>query len=102
MLVKLVLEGCSPEPLSSYLKALGVLRMLTESGADPGCKGYWEREQFVLITKLTEDEITHFFLDTYSPSQFVSPWNGSTGFYPKDAQKDLLASILEATPTRFG
>jgi CRISPR-associated protein Csx17 len=102
MLVKIVLAGCSPEPLSNYLKALGVLRVLTESGTDSGCKGYWEREQFVLITKLTEDEITHFFLDTYSPSPFVSPWNGSTGFYPKDAQKDLLASILEATPTRFG
>lgn len=102
MLYKIVLKGCSPEPLSNYLKALGVLRVLTESGADAGCKGYWEREQFVLITKLTEDQITHFFLETYSPSPFVSPWNGSTGFYPKDAQKDLLASILEAIPARFG
>jgi CRISPR-associated protein Csx17 len=101
-MLKVILEGCCPEPLSSYLKALGILRILTESGADKDCKGYWENEQFVLITQLTEAEIVTFFLHKYAPSPFVSPWNGSTGFYPKDAQKALLQSILDAAPERFG
>ena len=99
---KIVLKGCRPEPLSNYLKALGVLRVLSESRSYAKCKGYWENDNFVLITTLTEAEIREFFLREYAPSPFVSPWNGSTGFYAKDAQKGLLQSILDAPETRFG
>jgi len=101
MLYQIVLSGCQPEPLSSYLKALGVLRVLTESRSDAECKGYWEDERFVLITELKEAKIVEFFLRDYNPSPFLSPWNGSTGFYPKDAQKDLLETILAAPVERF-
>ncbi len=99
---KIVLKGCRPEPLSNYLKALGVLRVLSESRSYAKCKGYWENDNFVLITTLTEAEIKEFFLREYAPSPFVSPWNGSTGFYEKDKQKDLLKAILDAPETRFG
>ena len=54
---KIVLKGCWPEPLSNYLKALGVLRVLSESRSYAKCKGYWENDNFVLITTLTEAEI---------------------------------------------
>lgn len=101
MLYKIVLSGCRPEPLSNYLKALGVLRVLSEARPYAQCQGYWENEQFVLITTLTEKKIREFFLWDYAPSPFVSPWNGSTGFYPKDKQKELLETIINAPEKRF-
>ncbi|MGI0493192.1 type I-U CRISPR-associated protein Csx17 [Alkalinema pantanalense CENA528] len=101
MLYKIVLKGCRPEPLSNYLKALGVLRVLSEARPYAQCKGYWENEQFVLITTLTEQEIREFFLADYAPSPLVSPWNGSTGFYAKDKQKGLLDSIRQGAKKRF-
>ncbi|MBD2180604.1 type I-U CRISPR-associated protein Csx17 [Planktothrix sp. FACHB-1355] len=108
----ITLRGCTPEPLSNYLKALGVLRLLAEphyrdqdkklKAIDPQAKGYWRNDVFVLITHLTSDELEKFFLYHYEPTPLVAPWNGSTGFYPKDtAQKRLLNSIQQAKSERF-
>ncbi len=43
-----VLDGCAPTPLASYLKALGVLRLLSSStnnfsgqAVDPRARGWW-------------------------------------------------------------
>jgi CRISPR-associated protein Csx17 len=87
------LPGCTPEPLSSYLKALGVLRLLVEQGQDPKAKGYWQNDVFFLVTCLSEKELEQFFLHQYQPTPLVAPWNGSTGFYPKDNQKTIQAVI---------
>jgi CRISPR-associated protein Csx17 len=96
------LPGCTPEPLANYLKALGVFRILVESGEDRHCLAYWENEQFVLLTQLREDQIVDFFLHRYQPSPIVSPWNGSTGFYPGNkTQKVLLDAILDGSQERF-
>jgi hypothetical protein len=37
---ELILHGCTPEPLMSYLKALGILRLVAEQ-ADPEARGAW-------------------------------------------------------------
>ena len=88
----LVLAGCNAQPLSSYLKALGVLRLVTEhSAADPKARGSWQGEQFVLTTELSEASLADFFLQYYQPTPLIAPWNGSTGFYPKDNSKTLDA-----------
>ena len=71
---RLTLDGCSPTPLASYLKALGVLRLLS-SGAnnvsgeavDPGVRGWWEGERFHLRTTLGRDGVLGFFLHEYAP-----------------------------------
>lgn len=98
----IALWGCTPEPLSNYLKALGVLRLIVEQKQDPQAKGYWHNDAFVLATRLTQDELEKFFLYHYQPTPLVAPWNGSTGFYPKDvAQKKLLNSIQQAKSERF-
>ncbi|MFE4108403.1 type I-G CRISPR-associated protein Cas8g1/Csx17 [Almyronema epifaneia] len=97
------LKGCTPEPLSNYLKALGILRLVVEQNADPKAKSYWYGNYFCLQTALSKDELTQFFLSQYRPTPLVAPWNGSTGFYPKDkAQKKLLAAFQSAEPQRFG
>jgi CRISPR-associated protein Csx17 len=98
----ITLRGCTPEPLSNYLKALGVLRLIVEQKQDSQAKGYWHNDAFVLVTRLTQNELEAFFLHHYIPTPLVAPWNGSTGFYPKDvAQKKLLNSIQQAKSQRF-
>jgi len=98
----ITLYGCTPEPLSNYLKALGVFRLIVEQKQDSQAKGYWLNDAFVLVTHLTEEELEKFFLEHYKPTPLVAPWNGSTGFYQKDvAQKKLLQSIQQAKSERF-
>ena len=78
------LTGCSPTPLANYLKALGILRLVSEQ-ADPSARGAWRDESFVLASKLSGDELADFFLARYAPSPLVSPWNRASGFYGGDA-----------------
>ena len=77
------LSGCAPEPLMSYLKALGVLRLVSEQ-ADPQALGYWSRDSFVLESRFSRDELVDFFLDKYSPTPILGPWAGASGFFGKD------------------
>ena len=97
----LALRGCAPTPLASYLKALGVLRLVSSAtnhvsgeAADPQARGWWEDECFHLRTTLGRDALLHFFLHDYAPSPIVAPWNGGSGFYAGDNKDgfDPLAS----------
>lgn len=74
------LEGCAPAPLAHYLKALGILRLVSEQ-ADPEARGWWEGERFLLATHLDEDELLRFFLERYEPTPLVAPWNKGSGFF---------------------
>ena len=87
----LALNGCAPTPLASYLKALGVLRLISSSAnhvsgtaADPQARGWWQNECFHLRTTLGRDALVRFFLHDYAPSPIIAPWNGGSGFYPND------------------
>ena len=84
---RLTLDGCAPTLLASYLKALGVLRLLSSGAnsvtgepADADVRGWWEGERFHLRTTLGRDELTAFFLHRYAPSPVIAPWNGRAGF----------------------
>jgi CRISPR-associated protein Csx17 len=80
----LPLEGCTPEPLMGYLKSLGVLRLLSEQLPQADIRGWWEGGTFCLPKEaISEDQITSFFLNDYSPSPLLAPWNGGSGFYIK-------------------
>lgn len=93
------LTGCAPVPLANYLKALGVLRLIVEQGADPGARGWWQNESFRLLTKLTGAEIEAFFLWQYSPTPLLSPWNKGCGFFK--AGDPGLAPLEGSTAPRF-
>lgn len=86
------LNGCTPVPLAHYLKALGVLRLISEQ-KDPDAAGYWDNERFVLRTQLNKDELLGFFLDEYRPTPIVAPWNGGSGFY-KDDKNNRSALLI--------
>ncbi len=94
---ELVLGGCRPEPLIAYLKALGVFRLLAEQ-ADSDARAYWSGEEFRLVTALAEAELVRFFLQEYSPTPLLAPWNGGSGFYPKDASRAIGAILGSGTP----
>ncbi len=77
---EIILEGCAPVPLAHYLKALGILRLVSEQ-VDSEARGYWKNDAFVLRTIMSRDELVDFFLNDYRPTPIVAPWNGGSGFY---------------------
>jgi len=101
----IVLEGCRPTPLASYLKALGVLRLLSEQKPELQCQGYWLNEFFVLSSPAFtghEDHsiISKFFLEQYRPSPLVTPWNGRGGFLEGDEEEGKESSRAGAQMVR--
>lgn len=95
-----VLHGCTPTPLASYLKALAVLRLVAEQAGDPEASGYWRGDVFVLHTRLDKRDLLTFLMERYTPTPLVAPWNGGSGFYPKD-NKDGIEPIASTDSLRF-
>ncbi|MCL5446685.1 MAG: type I-U CRISPR-associated protein Csx17 [Actinobacteria bacterium] len=92
------LRGCQPEPLGSYLKALGTFRTVAEQ-TDPTATGQWGQDGFVLTTRLNSDELARFFIEEYKPTPVVSPWNNSSGFGKEGA--DGLSVIEQSNDQRL-
>lgn len=98
----LALPGCTPEPLMNYLKALGVLRLLSDR--DGGARGSWENAEFVLRSTLTREELIVFFRDDYEPSPILAPWGARSGFYEGKSERsarDALNKIVASPALRF-
>ncbi|MBK9264445.1 MAG: type I-U CRISPR-associated protein Csx17 [Polyangiaceae bacterium] len=93
------LFGTAPAPLAFYLKALGVFRLVAKQ-ADTNARAFWKDDVFHLVTKLDADELEAFFLNSYAPTPLVSPWNGGSGFYPKDS-KDGIDALAKTDAPRF-
>jgi CRISPR-associated protein Csx17 len=92
------LTGCTPTPLAHYLKAIGILRLVAQQ-KDPDVRGFWCDQHFCLLTSLDEGALEAFFLDEYSPTPFVSPWNKGSGFYAKSDKG--LTPLEHSTAERF-
>ncbi len=111
----LTLDGCAPTPLASYLKAIGVLRLISSDAnhvsgqaADPKARGWWENERFHLKTVLDRDTLCRFFLEEYAPSPIIAPWNGRAGFLEGEAGEvssrtgaELMAAIEASESLRL-
>jgi CRISPR-associated protein Csx17 len=94
----IALAGCTPEPLMSYLKALGVFRLVAE-GADSDARLSWVSGVAHLHSKFDRDGLTAFFLEQYRPTPITGPWNGGSGFYSGGAAP--LDKIAESTADRL-
>lgn len=97
------LDGCAPTPLANYLKALGVLRIVSEQ-LDPAARGWWEGEQFLLASRCDLPELENFFLAKYAPSAMVNPWGARSGFYPgsnERTSREVLQLIEKSNDSRF-
>lgn len=95
---EVILTGCRPEPLGAYLSALGVLRLV--SAADRQARGRWHSDAFVLESSLDRREVLRFLLEDYRPTPVVAPWNGGSGFFPKD-RKAGIDALRAAGAARF-
>lgn len=102
------LAGCTPEPLMSYLKAVGILRLVSEQ-KDGTARGYWQKDAFwlrspVLFARCSAEEakrdaLIGFFLREYSPTPIVAPWAGGSGFFKKD-NKEAVAALRASSSLR--
>lgn len=73
------LPGCTPEPLMAYLKALGILRLVSQQ-KDPDTRGWWANDVFWLRSTLDRDALVKFFLEEYEPTPILVPWSGGDFF----------------------
>lgn len=87
----LALAGCRPEPIGSYLKALGVLRLVAAQ-VDPSATGWWEGDTFRLDSTLDADGLVLFLGQGYRPTPVLSPWNSDSGF--KEAGSKATTALL--------
>lgn len=92
----LELLGCRTRPLLSYLKALGVLRHV--GAVDPEARLAWRRGGHAVLRSRFDDEaLVTYFLEEYGPSPITSPWNGNSGYHPKDKSSKALLERIGAT-----
>lgn len=98
----LTLSGCAPVPLAHYLKALGILRLVSEQ-ADATATGRWHRDQFVLESSLDREALVKFFLEEYRPTPVLSPWNADGGFFigSRPGSRKTLASVEKSGAKRL-
>lgn len=93
------LNGCTAEPLMSYLKSLGVLRLSGEQ-LSPSISGCWKDGLFCLSGLECRESLVAFFCHEYRPTPVITPWNSASGFY-KGNPAVTLAQIEESTSDRF-
>ncbi|MGH9630782.1 MAG: type I-G CRISPR-associated protein Cas8g1/Csx17, partial [Bryobacteraceae bacterium] len=79
---ELILAGCTTKPLLSYLKALGILRIVAEDGGrgDPAARGLWRDGVFILISRFDADALERYLHSDYQPTPIVVPWSGGDYF----------------------
>lgn len=89
------LQGCTPEPLMGYLKALGLLRIVSDQ-ADHAARGRWQNGYFVLSSHLDEENLLQFLLHGYEPAPIVVPWSGEDYF---KVSPEPASTLYSKTPT---
>jgi CRISPR-associated protein Csx17 len=98
---EIILEGCTPDTLMSYLKALGILRLVSEQ-TEPAARAEWRTGAFILTSKLDADALTAFLLESYVPTPIVAPWAGGSGFFAGDKGSKLtVQAIAKSTGPRL-
>ena len=96
---EVILHGCYTRPVSSYLKSLAVIRLVSEQ-ADSNARAWWSEDRLIIDSNLDERDLIDFFVRRYAPTPMVAPWNGGSGFYDGDITKGLDA-IISSTDLRF-
>ncbi len=89
---EIVLGGCAPAPLAWYLKALGILRLVSEQ-VDLNAKGYWRDDAFALVSVLDARALEEFLLERYRPTPLVAPWLAGSGFFAGSSQRTAPVAL---------
>lgn len=102
MQTEVELSGCQSRPLSSYLKGLGIMRILAEQ-LDGDLHAYWRGTGLVLVSKSSRGEVERFLLEDYEPTPVLAPWNGGSGFFRagNPTAADTLDRMAGGSAARF-
>lgn len=73
------LRGLQPQPLASYLAALGVLR-ISSLQYHARVRGAFSPAGFIL-QGIDEEQLLRLLLDAWRPTPIITPWNNASGFY---------------------
>jgi len=96
----ITLNGCTPVPLAHYLKALGILRLVSESDhGDATATAHWAGNQFMLTSRFDSERepfLVEFFLRNYRPTPIAVPWSGGDFFA---VNREKPAKSFDKTPT---
>ncbi len=93
------LEGLRSQPLSSYLCALAVLRLVAEQHRAE-VAGSWRAGAFEL-DGIDSDELVSFFLERYAPTPIFSPWNQEGDPAQNKSTRTYLSTIRSSGDPRF-
>ena len=89
-------------PLSSYLSALGLLRIAsTQLSSGTRATGFWHQGRFHLDLPLSGAELSSFLATEYRPSPCLTPWNKPKSGGPGFLKGVVPASIKSLTDPRF-
>lgn len=91
----MTLRGLQPQPLSSYLGALGLLRICSAQHSNR-VRGAFSPEGFALFG-ISREELMTLLLDRWSPTPVLSPWNNASGFYDSDKADATVAALSTLT-----
>ncbi|WP_141397196.1 type I-G CRISPR-associated protein Cas8g1/Csx17 [Mobilicoccus massiliensis] len=91
--------GLRADSLLTYLAGLGLARVVAEQ-ADPEVRTWWSGRTLHMETDL--DDVRDFLVEEYRPTPAFSPWNGGSGFKPKDKnQRQVLERIVATDSPRL-
>lgn len=88
-----LLRGLQPQPLASYLAALGVLRICAAQH-DQAILAAFERDGYRL-DGIDENALVTLLLEHWAPSPVLCPWNNASGFYASSKGR-LAAAAIDA------
>jgi len=89
-------------PLSSYLSALGLLKVIsTQRPGGAGASGYWRQGCFQLDLSITAEELCAFLATSYRPSPCLTPWNKPKTGGPGFLEGQVPAAIAALDNPRF-
>ncbi|MBE2283334.1 MAG: type I-U CRISPR-associated protein Csx17 [Prosthecobacter sp.] len=85
------LPGCRHDILGHYLKAMGILRVVSKCAApehrDPDAEGWWNPDDAIFYLRSpkypTMESLVDFFEKNYQPTPVFSPWNTGGGMDEK-------------------
>ena len=89
-------------PLSSYLSALGLLRIAcTQLSGSSRARGFWRHGRFHLDLPLSTAELCSFLATEYQPSPCLTPWNKPKSGGPGFLEGQVPAAIRSLSDPRF-
>jgi CRISPR-associated protein Csx17 len=89
-------------PLSSYLSALGLLKIASTQLPGSGAAGSWRQGRFQLELSLSPPELSEFMANRYKPSPCLTPWNKPKSGGPGFLEGQVPAAIKALSDPRFG